>query len=194
MWRNKDSIMKKIDDVRRLVEDACKYGSNTFGYEIWVHHILPAVKFAKILARKTGADEGIVELAALLHDYASVKNKDWIKEHHAHGAREAEKILTSLNYPQEKIEQVKHCIFTHRGSTKNERKTIEAQCVADADAMTHFENMPSLLYFAYIKGDMSIEDGKEWLKNKLERDWNKLSPLAKELIREKYQASKIFLS
>ena len=84
--------MEMVYEVRKLVEDACKSSSNNFGYEIWIHHILSVVKFAKLLARKTGADGGIVELAALLHDYASVKNKDWIKEHHTHGAREAEKM------------------------------------------------------------------------------------------------------
>jgi uncharacterized protein len=82
MKRNKDMI---IEEIRVLVENACKKETNYFGYGVWAHHILPVVIHAKILARKLHADEEIVEIAALLHDYASVKNRAWIPEHHIHG-------------------------------------------------------------------------------------------------------------
>lgn len=59
--------MKAIEDIRKLVEAECKKDSNIFGYEIWRYHILPVVKYAKILARKLNADEETVEIAALLH-------------------------------------------------------------------------------------------------------------------------------
>ena len=47
----------------------------------------------KKLAEQFGADSKIVEIAALLHDYAGIKDHSLHKDHHIHGAIEAEKIL-----------------------------------------------------------------------------------------------------
>lgn len=107
-----------------------KKETNYFGYQAWTHHISYVVKNAKLLARELKADEEIVELAALLHDYASILNKDWYPEHHRHGVRLAGKILKNYGYPKEKIEKVKHCILAHRASRKIAKKTIEAKILA----------------------------------------------------------------
>ncbi len=88
--KNFEDIISKISN---LVETACKAKTNIFGYGIWSHHIVLVVKFSKILAEKLNADLQVVEIAALLHDYASIKNKDYYKDHHIHGAKEAETIL-----------------------------------------------------------------------------------------------------
>lgn len=67
----------------------------TFLDDIWFYHILPTVRCAKMLTSKTGADEEIVEIAALLHDIASIKYND-VENHHISGAKEAERILKKL--------------------------------------------------------------------------------------------------
>ena len=46
------------------------------------------------------------------------------------------------------------CILNHRGSVKLERNSIEELCVADADAVSHFDSVPSLLYLAYVEKGM----------------------------------------
>ena len=50
--------------------------------------------------------------------------------------------------------------------------TGELQCVADADVMAHFDCIPSLFHLAFGKNEMglSIEDGTEFVKKKLERE------------------------
>lgn len=141
------------------------------------------MKYAKLLARKLNADEEIVEIAALLHDYASIKDRDYYEKHSLLGVEEAEKILKRFNYPQEKIEKIKHYIYTHRGTTTARRKTVEAKCLASTDAMAHFDQILSLLYFAFVKRGMNVEEGGKWLRNKLERSWSKLIPEAKELLK-----------
>ena len=98
------------------------------------------------------------------------------------------------DYPQDKIEQVKHCILSHRGSKVTQRLTKEALCVADADSMAHFDSISSLFYLAFFSHKMSIDKANNWLMQKLERSWNKLSPKAKEIIKDKYKASKLLLS
>jgi len=102
-----------------------------------------------------------------------VKDKALYKDHHINSAIEAEKILKSFDYPTEKI---------------------EAECVASADAMAHIQNVPALLYSAYIQRGMDIDEGTQWLKRKLERSWNKLIPEAQDMARDKYEAALKILS
>lgn len=185
--------LKIVEKIRKLVEEECRKDKNFFGDEIWTYHILSVVKYGKFLARKLDADEEIVEIAALLHDIASIKDKDNYENHHLLGAEEAEKILKGFKYPQEKIEKVKHCIYAHRGSKSINRETLEAKCVASADAMAHFDGIPALLYLVFVRFGMDMVEGTKWLKDKLDRSWSKLLPEAKEIIKDKYEATKIIL-
>jgi predicted hydrolase (HD superfamily) len=178
-----------IHDIERIVEQVCKQETNIFGYSIWTHHITQVVQNAKQLAKRLGADLEIVEIAALLHDYASVKDATLYKDHHLNSAIEAENILKRFDYPAEKINAVKHCIETHRGSVYEQRRSLETDCVASADAMAHIQNVPALLYSAYIQRGMEIDEGIKWLRRKLERSWNKMMPEAQEMVKEKYGAA-----
>lgn len=179
-------ITKKIEQI---VEEQCKADTNVFGYGIWTHHIVIVVKYARMLAHRLDADLEIVEISALLHDYASIKDKELYKEHHIHGATEAERILKKLNYPIERIEAVKDCILSHRGSISKEIKTKEALCIASADAMAHIDYIPSLLHLAYVKLEMNTDDGAKWVREKIERSWNKLCPEAREIMLDKYNSA-----
>lgn len=79
------------------------------------------------------------------------------------------------------------CILNHRGSVKLERNSIEELCVADADAVSHFDSVPSLLYLAYVEKGMDIEHGSSFVREKLERSYNELSDESKEIYKEKYE-------
>lgn len=192
----KDTVEESslVESIKYMVEEQCKSQDNIFGYEIWPYHISVVVKYAKLLADKLSADKEIVEISALLHDYASIKDKYMYEEHHIYGAIEAEKILKDFGYPQGKISKVKDCIMQHRGSIELERTTKEAICVASADAMAHIGQVPSLLHLTYCKKMMGVSEGANWVLNKIQRSWNKLCPEAKEIIKEKYDSSKIILS
>lgn len=180
-------MIKTITDI---VEDACRKDTNHFGYGIWKHHITYVVRFAKQMAMQSGADVEIVEIAALLHDYASIKNYSMYEEHHYYGAEEAEMLLKKLGYPDEKIEQVKYCIYCHRGSVPGDKTTRESICVADADAMSHFAAIPSLYHLAYQRHSMEVDEANAWISAKLERSWNKLSPEGKVIVRDRYESFK----
>lgn len=178
--------MKIIKQIAAIVEKACAQESNIFGYNIWTHHIVRVAALGKELCPLFGADPEIVEIAALLHDYASVKSKELYADHDIHGPLEAERILVSFNYPRDKIEQVKECIKAHRANSKNERTTPEAICLANADACAHIEQVPSLLYLAFMQHRMKLDEGTIWVRNKLERTWQKLSPDVQQLWRSRY--------
>ena len=107
--------------------------------------------------------------------------------HHIHGAEIAEELLKKFGYDKEKIDLVKKCIVSHRGSVILDKSTIEEKCVADADAISHFDNIPSLLYLAYVEKNMDIEEGKEFVKGKLQRSYQKLSEESKQHYIQKYK-------
>lgn len=185
---------KLIGEVAAIVEAACASETNIFGYGIWTHHITQVARNGRRLSGLFEADPEIVEIAALLHDYASVKDESLYKEHHIHSQTEAEKILARLDYPPERIEAVKECIASHRGSVRRERNSPEAECLANADALTHIEQIPSFLHLAYVQFGMEIDEGAAWVRSKLERTWNKLNPRVQELISDKYEAALLTLT
>jgi hypothetical protein len=181
-------------EIKNIVHEACKSDSNAFGYGIWTHHIIRVVNNAKELAGLFHADLEIVEIAALLHDYAGIKDKNLHQEHHIHGADEAERILKSFNYPEAQIQKVKECILNHRGSRQYSKLSPEAECLTNADAIAHIENLDSLFYLVYVKFGMSIDEGSKWIEKKIKRSWNKISPVLKQRIESKYISALEILS
>ena len=178
-----------LSRIARLVEEACSKPANQFGHGIWTHHITRVVEVARSLAPFFRADVEIVEIAALLHDYASVTDPALYPEHHLHSPLEAEKILRSMDYPTERTRAVMDCIRAHRGSVLGGHMSPEAECLASADAITHIEQVPSLLYLAFVQHRMGIDDGTAWVRAKLQRSWAKISPKLREVVRERYEAA-----
>lgn len=174
------------------VKKRCESDNNFFGMGCF-YHIKAVVKNAVFLAQNYNADIEIVMIAAWLHDIASITDYKYYEEHHIWGAKIADDILTSFNYDVKKVDEVKNCILNHRGSKLTDKRTVEEKCVADADAISHFDSIPSLFYLAYVNRKLDIEDGIEFVKNKLERSYDKLSEGSKIMYKDKYdKAMKTF--
>ena len=163
----------------------CQKPTNKFGMGCY-YHIEAVVKNGELLAEKYNADKEIVMIAAWLHDIASITDYTLYEEHHIHGAKMAYEILSNLAYDESKILRVQNCIKNHRGSVCMDKNNVEELCVADADAISHFDSVPSLLYLAYVERQMSIEEGIQFVKGKLERSFHKLSKASKEFYGDKY--------
>jgi len=180
--------MSKLEQVENKAKQL--YQSYYDTYYRW--HIVPVKESAEKLLDKAEADAEVVRLAALLHDIGKVKHGP--EDHHLTSEKEAEKILQQFDYEQEVIERVKYCIKVHRGSVDLKRETIESKVVASADALSHFDTLPFLFYTAYEQANMSAEEGVDWIKSKLKRDWQqKMMPEAQEIIKDKYEAIKRIL-
>jgi len=179
--------MNIIEQIEKEVEKRCKNPENKNGYGAWTHHIKSVVDNAILLANRYNADVEVVTLAALLHDVAAVTKGEYAEEHHIYGADIAEELLTKLNYPEDKIELIKKCILNHRARRLTKKNTIEEICVADADAMAHFDNIPSLFNLVYAEMNLSIDEGAKFVKEKLQRSYNKLSKESKEFYKSKYE-------
>jgi uncharacterized protein len=177
--------MTKLEKVRELVK-------SQFEEVDWKNHVFLVIKYAKKLAKIYKADEEVTELAALLHDIGRINIKKG-QEHHIAGAARAEVILKKLKYPKETIEEVKHCILTHRTSQGPKPKTMAAKIVANADAMAHFDAMPVFFYWR-TKSGYDFNTMLEWTYGKLKRDWGKVSLLeAKKLVKNQYKAAVLLL-
>lgn len=175
-----------VEYLKKEVRNRAENENNKFGIGV-LYHIESVVRNAEILANKYNADKEICIIAAWLHDIASITDYKLYEEHHIHGAKIASEILRKFKYDDNKIELVKACILNHRGSIDNKRLSKEEQIIADADAISHFDSIPSLLYLAYKERNMNIEEGKDFVKSKLERSFRKLSDESKIFYKEKFE-------
>ena len=177
------------EKIREELIKRCNTYNEKYGYDFWNEHIKYVVKNAVELAKKYGADIEIVELGALLHDIAMPSEIGPREEHNVYGAKIADELLTKFNYPDDRKERVKECVLRHRESNDLPRNTIEEECVADADVIAHFDCIPALFHLAFGKNDkdLSIAEGTEFVKKKLERDYNKLSSHTREILKDRYE-------
>lgn len=178
------------EKIKEELLKRCEKSKEIDGYDFWNEHIKYVVENAVRLANEYGADVEITELGALLHDIAMPSNYGPREEHNVYGAEIAEELLKELNYPEDRIERVKNCILNHRGSKDRPRNTIEEECVADADVIAHFDRIPGLFSLVYKDMNLSIKDGEEYVRKKLERDYGKLSERSKKLLKDRYDEIK----
>ena len=176
-----------IRSLKSEVKARCESPNNFFGEGIY-YHVEAVVKNSVFLAEKYGGDIEIVTIAAWLHDIASITDYKYYEEHHIYGAQMAGEILTDFNYPPDRIELIKQCIRNHRGSVISDKLTVEEICIADGDAISHFDSIPSLFYLAYVKRGFTIQEGIDFVANKCRRSYQKLSEESRELYREKFDS------
>jgi len=176
-----------VKHVRELVRTTCDEVAKELPNQ-WEGHFLIVLDFAKELAEKyPKADREIIELAVYLHDFSRLYGGE--EEHHLKSAAEAEKILSNLGYPNDRVVHVCDCIANHR--TGGNPKTIEAKILSVADALSHFRAIP---YFMWLRGRKKEEFrySMEWIFEKIGKDWKHrmMLPGAKDLVKKEYEAFK----
>ena len=177
--------MSVIEFVRnRLMAENDKYAvKSPDHYDFWEQHIKLVVKEAVYLAETYGADREIVELGALLHDIALVSEIGTRAEHHENGRKIAERILQEYGYPSDKTSRVLGCILHHRSSRYAEN--LEELCVADADILAHFDNIPMCFCSALKYNKVQPDSVYAWVRY-FERDYDDLSERTKILFKPRY--------
>jgi len=184
--------MDIVEKIRKFVEEECKKPTSKYGNEPFESHFIPTAKYAGELADQLNADKEVVLVAAWMHDIGSIIQGR--EDHHITGAKIAEEKLKELNYANQKIELVKKCILNHRGSRQDERKSIEEQIIAEADAMSNFDNIAGIFQAAFIYENKNREEARKSVKEKLENKWKQLSlEDSKKIIKPKYEAAMLLL-
>ena len=169
-------VKKQIEEYKNNSEDH---------YDFWNEHIKYVYKESLLLADKSNANKEIVALGALLHDIALINKVGDRKDHHINGEIIARKVLTNLGYDESKKERVLKCVYNHRSA--NNATSIEELCIADADILAHFDNIPMLFNSAYNRNHINLNEVREWMKNTFEKDYNDLSDKTKEAFKDKYK-------
>lgn len=181
-----------IEEIKKFVEDECKKPTSKYGFEPFTHHFEPTVNYAIKLADELKADKEVVIISAWLHDIGSIIYGR--ENHHITSAEVAEKLLKKKKYPADKIALVKKCILNHRGSVKNKQISLEEKIIADADAMSNFDNLPGIFKAAFVYEDLDQGEAKISVRNKLKNKWSQLNfEKSKELIRPRYEAAMLLL-
>ena len=182
--------MSSLDKIRNFIKEELETHDKE---DQWDFHLKLVKKYAdKLASIYKDADDEVVELAVWLHDITRIESLS--KNHNVTGAAKAENLLREMNYPQDIVEKVKHCILTHRckdGDPKPE--SIEAKILASADGMAHFDIIPLLMWMAGKHTDMDIREAARWLYHKIERAWEKkiILPEAREMVKDKYRAFQV---
>lgn len=185
--------MDIVRQIKEFVENECKKPTSKYGYEPFSYHFSQVAEYAGQLADKLGGDKEVILIASWLHDIGSIMCKR--EDHHITGAEIAEKELKELNFPQEKIELVKKCILNHRGSQNNIRESLEEKILADADAMSNFNNIPGIFKAAFVYENKDQEGARESVRKKLENKWNKLHfEDSQKIIKPRYEAIMLLLN
>lgn len=179
------SIVERITALVRQKSD--EYQAHDPGhYDFWNEHLKYVYGEATELAKKYGADLEIVQLGALLHDIALLEKVGTKTDHHENGKKIAERILRECNYPEDKLEQVLGCVLRHRSSKNAEN--LEELCVADADILAHFDNIPMLFDSAYNRhGIVGLNNIRDYMHNTFVKDFNDLSDKTKNDFTPKYE-------
>jgi len=172
----KEYVLERIDEYKINSDD---------NYDFWNEHIKYVYEESIKLAKEYNANVEIVSLGALLHDIALINKVGNRKDHHINGEKIAKELLEKMNYDTSKMNRVLKCIYNHRSSKNAE--SIEEICVADADILAHFDNIPMLFNSAFVRNKVNLNEVKEWMKNAFEKDYNDLSDNTKEIFREKYE-------
>jgi uncharacterized protein len=107
-----------------------------------ITHVMRVYNLCLELANcEPNVDSDILRSAALLHDIARTKEDKDMRagflnvDHAVIGAEISAKILRELDYSEERIERVQHCIASHRFRGENPPRTIEAKILSDADKL-----------------------------------------------------------
>ncbi|HEY9677996.1 MAG TPA: HD domain-containing protein [Drouetiella sp.] len=142
----------QIESQRAVIERTEAFVKETLaadstGHDWW--HINRVRNVAVKLAKSEGADEYVVELAALLHDIADWKfNGGDITA----GAKKAQAWLQDLGVEEHIQARVARIILTvsYKGAgVKNEIDSLEGQCVQDADRIDALGAIGIARTFAY---------------------------------------------
>ena len=126
-------MSKAISEIMEIVEMRMNKVRGSHDLE----HTKRVYTMAVKLAKKEKADLNIVKLSAILHDIARHK-EDLSKGRLCHakvGAETARKILNKAGFKIKVINDVCHCIRTHRFRDNYMPETIEAKVLFDADKL-----------------------------------------------------------
>jgi uncharacterized protein len=162
--------------IKQSIEEEAKiFFKNASGCHDWTH-VERVLKLALKIGEKEGADLDILEVATLLHDIgrkSEMKNKGKFC-HAEEGAKFAKNILKKYNLNKSTIDNILHCIISHRYRNSYIPNTIEAKVLYDADKLDSIGavGIARDFLFAGNAGSNCLYTGNEKRLSKKEKDYS----------------------
>jgi uncharacterized protein len=179
-----NEIVKKVKEYVLNINKEYLENSVNNKYNFYNEHLKYVVKNSLDLAREYNADVEIVEIGAWLHDIARMLKVGTAADHHINGAKIAEELLKEFDYPDEKIKKVKDIVLHHRSSKNAEN--IEELCVADADIISHYDNILMSCSSIFGLNQMDLSTGRRVLRESLKKELGDISERSRHIIEKRY--------
>ena len=98
-------------------------------------------------------------------------------------------ILFLLGFNKRERKRITYCILVH-DCTKSKPTILEAEIVANADALSQIDNFLYLFSIYYSSHGQNSAEAKRWIREKYSRSTNKkiTLPIAKKMAQEKLRA------
>lgn len=181
--------------VASLREKVIKEAKESTQIDDWFlsQHLMEVERFANLLCDKhPDADRDVVGLGVWYHDIGRLRGQD--EGHDVYGAEEAKKVLGDEGFSPDKIERVYEVCRSHRCKDVKP-ESLEAKILATADAMSHFTHSFYFRLFQFYKDELTFEEIKDKVRQKLERDFNDKIAFdeGRDEVKEQYEAMKIVL-
>jgi len=193
------NIDDKYKEILQIVCEKLTCSAHNLDHVMRVYNLC-----LELAGHEEGVDLDILIPAALLHDIARVEemeDKTGKTDHAILGSQLASNILREMDYNEDKIEKIKHCIVTHRYRTGNEPSTIEAKILFDADKLDAIGavGIARTFMLAGQHGQRlvvinSIDDNIEnnTVENGRIKEWSKHSPLIEYEVKLKNVPDKLY--
>ena len=161
-------INKKI--ISQIEIEAKKYFAGASGCHDWTH-VERVLNLVLHIGKEEGADLNILTIACLLHD---IGRKEEMKSkgkfcHAEKGAEIAAKILQKYKIDQDLIDNIIHCIISHRYRNQYIPETIEAKVLFDSDKIDSIGAVGvgrDFLFSGYLKNAMYTGNEKKIVRDK----------------------------
>lgn len=122
--------------ISGIKKEAKRYFIGAKGCHDW-SHVERVYNLAVKIAQKEKADLGIVKVAAYLHDIG--RNEEIVSRgkicHAEKGSELAGKMLENYGIDEDIVENIRHCILSHRYRNDIRPLSIEAKILFDADKL-----------------------------------------------------------
>lgn len=125
-----------MDIIDQITNQAKEFFSNSKGSHDW-EHTLRVFNLCVRIGKKENADTETLKIAAILHDIGREhQDKSNGKICHAEkGAELSRELLSKFKIDKEKIDNIVHCVRTHRFRGNNIPISKEAKILFDADKL-----------------------------------------------------------
>jgi uncharacterized protein len=127
----------QIEDSYKPLIDTVKLELSVAAHDM--EHVMRVYKQCLHLVKfEDNVDIHVLKTAAILHDIARAREDNDPSrtiDHASLGAKMSEEILHRLDYSKDQINQITHCIRSHRFRESESPETVEAKILFDADKL-----------------------------------------------------------